>query len=111
MQVKCIARIHDVYQQSNERFIEEDRPRVTSLTSSNNHIGLTYNSYNPENNEIEEKENYIDNIKGKSIRFEKIKILAVKSAKIFNPLHYKHELLRIRTIINFFTFDLKFIYC
>jgi hypothetical protein len=68
MQVKCIARIHDVYQQSNERFIEEERPRVTSLASSNNHhnnIGLTYNSYNPEDNEVEGKENYLDNIKGR----------------------------------------------
>lgn len=69
MQVKCIARIHDVYQQSNERFIEEERPRVTSLASSNNHnnIGLTYNSYNPDDNEIDGKENYLDNIKGKEV--------------------------------------------
>lgn len=68
LQVKCIARIHDVYQQSNERFIEEERPRVTSLASSNNqhnNIGLTYNSYNPDENEIEGKD-YIGNIKGKN---------------------------------------------
>lgn len=66
MQIKCIARIHDIYQQSNERFIEEERPRVTSLASSNNHNhhnNLGY--FNPEENEIEEKENYIDNLKGK----------------------------------------------
>jgi hypothetical protein len=65
--VKCIARIHDVYQQSNERFIEEDRPRVTSMASSNNNhnIGLTY--HNSGENEIEGKDNYIDNIKGKHL--------------------------------------------
>ena len=39
---------------------------MTSLASSNhNHnIGLTYN-YNPDENDIEEKDSYIDNIKGK----------------------------------------------
>ncbi|KAG5674468.1 hypothetical protein PVAND_004437 [Polypedilum vanderplanki] len=66
LKVKCIARIHDVYQQSNERFIEEERPRVTSLASSNhNHhnIGLSYNNYNPDDNDID-KDTYLDNIKG-----------------------------------------------
>ena len=59
--------MHDVYQQSNERFIEEERPRVTSLASSNhNHnIGLSYNSYNPDENDIDDKDTYLDNIKGK----------------------------------------------
>lgn len=57
-----------MYQQSNERFIEEERPRVTSLASSNHNydIGLTYN-YNPDNNDIDDKDTYLENIKGKRI--------------------------------------------
>lgn len=69
LKVKCIARVSDVYQQSIERFIEEERPRVTSLASSNhNHnVGLTYNNYNnPDDNEIDNKDTYLDNIKGES---------------------------------------------
>jgi hypothetical protein len=60
--------MHDVYQQSNERFIEEERPRVVQAASSshNNHnIDLPY-PYDPDDNEIDNgKETYYTNIKGK----------------------------------------------
>lgn len=59
--------MHDVYQQSNERFIEEERPRVVQAASSshnNPNIGLPY-PYDPDDNEIDNKETYYTNIKGK----------------------------------------------
>jgi hypothetical protein len=41
LQIKCTARIHDVYHQSTERSIEEDRPRaIQAASSSNNNIYL-----------------------------------------------------------------------
>ena len=62
--------MHDVYQQSNERFIEEERPRVVQAASSshnNPNIGLPY-PYDPDDNEIDNKETYYTNIKGKFLR-------------------------------------------
>ena len=59
--------MHDVYQQSNERFIEEERPRVVQAASSshnNPNIGLPY-PYDPDDNEIDNKETYFTNVKGK----------------------------------------------
>lgn len=58
--------MHDVYQQSNERFIEEERPRVVQAASShpnNPNLGLPY-PYDSDDNEIENKETYYTNIKG-----------------------------------------------
>lgn len=59
--------MHDVYQQSNERFVEEERPRVVQAASSshnNPNVGLPY-PYDPDDNEIDNKETYYTNIKGK----------------------------------------------
>lgn len=62
--------MHDVYQQSNERFIEEERPKVVQAASSsqnNPSVGHGYNPYDPdddEDNEIDNKETYFTNIKG-----------------------------------------------
>lgn len=58
--------MHDVYQQSNERFIEEERPRVVQAASShpnNPNLGLPY-PYDSDDNEIDNKETYYTNIKG-----------------------------------------------
>lgn len=38
-QIRCTARIHDIYLQSTERSIDEDRPRVISAASSANSNG------------------------------------------------------------------------
>lgn len=61
--------MHDVYQQSNERFIEEERPRVVQAASSshnNPNMGLPY-PYDPDDNEIDNKETYFTNVKGKEL--------------------------------------------
>ena len=57
-----------MYQQSNERFIEEERPRVIQAASSshnNPNIGSLPYPYDPDDNEIDNKETYYTNIKGK----------------------------------------------
>lgn len=60
--------MHDVYQQSHERFIEEERPRVIQAASSSHNtpnVGLSY-PYDPDDNEVDNKETYYTNIKGKT---------------------------------------------
>uniref|UniRef100_A0A182KBT4 Uncharacterized protein n=1 Tax=Anopheles christyi TaxID=43041 RepID=A0A182KBT4_9DIPT len=41
--IRCTARIHDIYLQSTERSIDEDRPRVISAASSANSNGNVVN--------------------------------------------------------------------
>lgn len=79
--------MHDVYQQSNERFIEEERPRVVQAASSthnNPNVGLPY-PYDPDENEID-KETYFTNIKGK------IHLNLLSSFFIIETYTRKHDL-------------------
>ncbi|XP_058123699.1 uncharacterized protein LOC131293294 [Anopheles ziemanni] len=39
LKIRCMAKIHDIYQKSTERSIDEDRPRVISAASSANSNG------------------------------------------------------------------------
>ncbi len=43
-QLKCIAKIHEIYWQSVEKIIEEDRPRILAAGSSNSQSINMYHS-------------------------------------------------------------------
>lgn len=45
-QIRCTARIHDIYWQTAEKTIEEERPRVFTAASSSNGQGSNTNSNN-----------------------------------------------------------------
>ncbi|KAL7042866.1 hypothetical protein ACKWTF_001318 [Chironomus riparius] len=111
LKVKCISRVHDVYQQSNERFIEEERPRVTSLASSNhNHnIGLSYNSYNPDDNEIDDKDTYLDNIKDFLFSFRTGDASSLNAGSL-QTCHSSLVILTISTSLLLFNYLFKFNY-
>lgn len=54
-QIRCIAQIHDIYWQTAEKTIEEERPRIFTAASSSN--GQTSSS-NSNNNNI----NWLQNV-------------------------------------------------
>lgn len=68
-QLKCIARVHDIYEESAERSIEEDVPNVNVLASgSSSHNINSYQSYDhPQDGELSSDQNglYLTHQKGK----------------------------------------------
>jgi hypothetical protein len=45
-QIRCTARVHDIYIQSTEKSIDEERPKVISAASSANSNSITNNNVN-----------------------------------------------------------------
>jgi hypothetical protein len=67
--VKCIARVNNVYQQSNEKFIDEEKSKfyiASSSTFNNPNIGYRYPFDDEDDNDIdmESKTKHSQNIKG-----------------------------------------------
>ncbi|XP_049284170.1 uncharacterized protein LOC125764226 [Anopheles funestus] len=71
LKIRCTARIHDIYLQSTERSIDEDRPRVISAASSANSNGngangnaVPYDHFPPyAENELDRKD-YMTHLQG-----------------------------------------------
>ncbi|XP_052864285.1 uncharacterized protein LOC128270900 [Anopheles cruzii] len=72
LKIRCTARIHDIYLQSTERSIDEDRPRVMSAASSanggnsavvGNANGIPYDSFPYSENELDRKD-YMTHLQG-----------------------------------------------
>uniref|UniRef100_A0A182VUG8 Uncharacterized protein n=1 Tax=Anopheles minimus TaxID=112268 RepID=A0A182VUG8_9DIPT len=72
LKIRCTAKVHDIYSQSTERSIDEDRPRVISAASSANSNGngvngnaVPYDHFPPyAENELDRKD-YMTHLQGK----------------------------------------------
>ncbi|KFB49151.1 AGAP009267-PA-like protein [Anopheles sinensis] len=75
LKIRCMAKIHDIYLQSTERSIDEDRPRVISAASSANSNGngananaIPYDHFPPyAENELDRKD-YMTHLQGRNVK-------------------------------------------
>ncbi|XP_053673829.1 uncharacterized protein LOC128724091 [Anopheles nili] len=73
LKIRCAARIHDIYLQSTERSIDEDRPRVISAASSANSNGnsnvangnvIPYDHFPPYAENEHDRKDYMTHLQG-----------------------------------------------